>query len=161
VLNIILLKVKRHVLKTFFTHNLHVYFAGYLQNFITSYRYTYEYIHVAVILILVICSWEACVTHFVHCWSVQYKIMLIWHSSSFVEQVGSLLCYQTAQLRVVYPHVFRTFKKCLNTRYTVICMCAYIYLCTYITYLHLGILRGVISSGSRATLGMYFLTLLH
>ena len=74
--NIVLLKVKCRVLKNFFTHNVHFYFTGDLRNFIISYRCTYEYIQVAVILILVICSWEAYVTHFVHCWSVQYNIML-------------------------------------------------------------------------------------
>jgi len=71
-----LLKVKCHVLKTFFAHNVHFYFTWYLQNFIISHRCTYEYIQVAVILILVICSWEAYVTHFVLCRSVQYNIMI-------------------------------------------------------------------------------------
>jgi hypothetical protein len=42
-----------------------------------------------------------------------------------------------------------------------VCMYIYIYIRTYITYLRLGILRGVIPSGSWATLCMHFLTLLH
>jgi len=59
------------------------------------------------------------------------------------------------------PCIFRNFKKGLNTKDTLICMAVYIYLCTYITYLHLGILRGVIPSGSQATLCLNFLTLLN
>jgi len=40
-------------------------------------------------------------------------------------------------------------------------MCVCVCVCTYITCLHLDILRGVFPSGSRATLCMLFLTFLH